>query len=28
MEIPDGYRCLTEGQAKILYIDSKMVVDD
>lgn len=28
MEVPAGYRCLTEGQARILYIDSKMPVDD
>ena len=27
-DVPPGYRCLTEGQAKILYIDDKMQVDD
>lgn len=26
-DVPQGYRCLTEGQARILYIDSKMEVD-
>lgn len=28
MEVPVGYRCLTEGKARILYIDSKLTVDD
>lgn len=26
--VPEGYRCLTEGQARILYIDAKMEVDE
>jgi len=28
MQVPEGYRALAEGQARILYIDSKMAVDD
>ena len=27
LKVPEGYRCLTEGQANILYIESKLEPD-